>query len=111
MNSKIWLLTIAGLGLFNLEVLAQASDAPGLPYHVPTIMEIIEDAVEQPTDTNAFVQMLFEHQDFPKVKLGSELSEEKKMAIQEWVETHVPEMQAFQWQRKVNYDKFYLNQQ
>lgn len=111
MNKRVWLLITAGLGLFNLDVFAQASDAPGLPYHVPTIMEIIEEAVEQPTDTNAFVQMLFEHEDFPKVKLGAALTEQKKEAIQEWVETHVPEMQEFQWQRKVNYDKFYLNQQ
>jgi hypothetical protein len=107
---KAILMMAAGLFCFQLGAQAQATDAPGLPYHVPTIMEIIEDAVEQPTDTNAFVQMLFEHEEFPEVQLGQPLNAQQKDDIQVWVETHVPEMQEFQWQRKVNYDNFYLNQ-
>lgn len=110
MKIKAFLLASVCMVLFHVNANAQASDAPGLPYHVPTIMEIIEDAVEQPTDTNAFVQMLFEHEEFPVIQLGQPLTAEQKDAIQVWVETHIPEMQEFQWQRKVNYDKFYLNQ-
>jgi len=89
---------------------AQASDAPGLPYHVPTIMEIITEAVEQPTDTNAFVSMLYEAQDFPAIVLGQALDNATLADIQTWVETHVVIMQEFQKERKRNYDKFYLNQ-
>jgi hypothetical protein len=103
-------MAVPALFCFQMTVKAQATDAPGLPYHVPTIMEIIEDAAEQPTDTNAFVQMLFDHEEFPEIVLGEPLSAQQKEDIQVWVETHVPEMQEFQWQRKVNYDKFYLNQ-
>lgn len=110
MSMKTFLLAAGLVICCHFGVQAQATDAPGLPYHVPTIMEIIQDAVEQPTDTNAFVQMLFDHEEFPAIELGSPLSEQQKEDIQTWVETHVPEMQEFQWQRKVNYDKFYLNQ-
>ena len=110
MYRKIIAFSILLMGISQVELKAQATDAPGLPYHVPTIMEIIQDAVEYPTDTNAFVQMLFEDDEFPAVQLGTVLNEEKLDAIEEWVRTHVPEMQEFQWQRKVNYDKFYLNQ-
>ncbi|MEX2595824.1 MAG: hypothetical protein WEC59_02760 [Salibacteraceae bacterium] len=99
-----------GLILISSNIQAQASDAPGLPYHVPTIMEIIEEAVENPSDTNAFVSMLFEKEDFPKVTLGKSLSNGEKDAIRNWVEIHIQEMQEFQQARKKNYDKFYLNQ-
>lgn len=92
------------------EAKAQASDEPGLPYHVPHIMEIITNAVEHPTDTNAFVGMLFDAPDFPQVTIGEQLSEETLEDIKKWVETHVEIMQTFQQARKKNYDKFYLNQ-
>ena len=90
---------------------SQASDAPGLPYYVPAIMEIITDAAEQPTDANAYVSMLFEAQDFPEIVLGEELENETLSEIEEWVSTHVVIMQEFQKQRKINYDTFYLEQE
>lgn len=108
---KYTMALIVALGFFSLNGFSQASDAPGLPYHVPAIMEIITDAVESPTDTNAFVGMLFEAQDFPAFQMGQPLSQEEFQAIEEWVSTHVSIMQEFQKERKRNYDKFYLNQQ
>ena len=73
-------------------------------------MEIITDAAEQPTDTNAYVSMLFEAQDFPEIVLGEELENETLSEIEEWVSTHAAIMQEFQQERKINYDKFYLEQ-
>ena len=105
------IIALVVLGTLGNHAFSQASDAPGLPYHVPTIMEIITDAVEQPTDTNAFVSMLYEAQDFPPIVLGQALDNQTLNDIQVWVETHVAIMQEFQKERKRNYDKFYLNQE
>ena len=112
MNNKrvFFIVLIFTMSFVSNKAYSQASDAPGLPYHVPAIMEIITDAVEQPTDTNGFVSMLFEAQDFPEVVMGEALDNETLAEIQVWVETHVAIMQEFQKERKRNYDKFYLNQ-
>jgi len=99
------------VSFFTNRAYSQASDAPGLPYYVPAIMEIITDAAEQPTDTNAYVTMLFEAQDFPEIVLGESLDNETLSEIEEWVSTHVAIMQEFQKQRKINYDTFYLEQE
>ena len=101
---------IIAVSFFTNRGYSQASDAPGLPYYVPAIMEIITDAAEQPTDANAYVSMLFEAQDFPEIVLGEELDNETLSEIEEWVSTHVVIMQEFQKERKINYDKFYLEQ-
>ena len=102
---------IIAVSFFTNRGYSQASDAPGLPYYVPAIMEIITDAAEQPTDANAYVSMLFEAQDFPEIVLGEELENETLSEIEEWVSTHVVIMQEFQKQRKINYDTFYLEQE
>ena len=110
MKKKIvWLLFVA-LNVFSVQVFAQASDAPGLPYHVPAIMEIITDAIENPTDTNEFVDMLFNAQEFPSISKGTPLQSSTFSAIETWVSTQVEIMKEFQKERKRNYDKYYLNQ-
>jgi len=113
MNSKrvFFLALIFSMSFAANKAYSQASDAPGLPYHVPAIMEIIVDAVESPTDTNAYVSMLLDEQDFPEFVMGEPLDNQTLSEIQTWVSTHVEIMKEFQWERKVNYDTFYLEQE
>ena len=109
---------IVALSALSLGAFAQQQQQPYniptdmvvLPYDVEEMVTLIEDAYTAPVQTNAYVQMLEGHQDFPVLQLGQALKKSERKALTTWVETHPSSIEALLIARKKNYDTYFNSQ-
>lgn len=86
------------------------TDMVVLPYDVDEMVSLIEEAYTAPVQTNEYVQMLNDHQDFPSLTLGEPLKKSDKKALTQWVETHPASIEALLIARKKNHDTYFNSQ-
>jgi hypothetical protein len=83
------------------------TDTAVLPYNVSEMVQLIRDAYEAPVQTNAYVQMVEEDQDFPSLTLGEAFTDKKLKMVTKWVKTHPAQIESLLIARKKNHDIYF----
>lgn len=110
--TKIYsIITIAFLLNITESIKAQTSTLPtdtaSLPYSVADILSTIQDAVENPSETNVYVKMMYDMGDFPKLKVGEAISENEWKILRAWIIQNPTHVEKLLIARKKNHDKFF----
>lgn len=84
------------------------SDTASLPFVVTEIVNLIEESIEQPVQTNEYVQMVFDFQGFPTgLTLGQSIDSQQRQAIRQWVVSNPSYIEKLLIARKKNYDLYF----
>lgn len=83
------------------------TDTASLPFVVADIVTTIQDAVEQPSETNAYVKMMFEMSGFPELNVGQAMSETELDNLKAWIIQNPAEIEKLLIARKKNHDKYF----
>lgn len=110
--TKIYsIITIVFLLNITESIKAQTSTLPtdtaSLPYSVADILSTIQGAVENPSETNMYVKMVFDMSDFPELKIGEAITENEMQILKAWITQNPAQVEKLLIARKKNHDKFF----